>query len=65
MKIKMIGLYGCDIEAYFRTIGCGCFDFVSDKELGSDLSEEDCNKVLKSESWYCKLYGATKLEVVQ
>ena len=59
MIIKMVGLYGIeDQKAYFRKIGDGCFDFVSDKKFASYLKEDEAKRVMDNKDWYLKQYNA-------
>ena len=62
MFIIMVGLYGIEgMVAYYRKNG-DCFDFVSDIKFASELTEEECERVLKYEDWYCKQYNADHME---
>ena len=65
MKVKMLGLYGMNgTNAFFRKQGNYCFDFVSDEKLASDLSGEATQVILNGSDWYCKMFGADRLEIV-
>ncbi len=61
MKIKMIGLYGMDYEAWYRKQGTECFDFVNDRKYASDLTKDEVDNILKFSDFYIKQYGAKEL----
>lgn len=60
MYVKMIGKHGD--ESYYRKLG-DCFDFVWDKEFGTDLTEEQAKVIMEGKDAYCKWYGASNLVV--
>lgn len=48
-------------KAYYRKQGIYCFDFVNDIKHASDLTQEECEHIMKSSEWYCKQYGASHM----
>ena len=63
MYVKMTGLYGgMNYDAWFRKLG-DCFDFVNKREFATDLTAEECGKVLDHADWYCKQYNAQKMMI--
>lgn len=65
MFVKMTGLYGLenDDASYYRKIGIGCFDFVTDKKVASDISEDEAKRILANSAFYLKMYNADKLTI--
>lgn len=51
-------------SAWYRKQGTGCFDFVNRKEFASDLTGQECNKIVEHASWYCSQYDADSIEIV-
>ena len=65
MFIRMNNLYGMKGQsAWYRKQGTGCFDFVNRKEFASDLTEQECKKIVEHASWYCSQYNAESIEIV-
>lgn len=66
--IKMSGLYGDDYSSYFRLQGDSCFDFVNQIEYCTKFEnpdDPDIKNVLDNDEWYCKLYNASKIELIK
>lgn len=65
MKVYLQDLYGINdgSKAYYRKQGLYCFDFVNSKKYASDLSEDEAKEILRYESYYTKMYGASKMEI--
>lgn len=65
MYIAINNLYGIKDgrKAYFRKQGVGCFDFVNSKEYATDLTEDECRRIKKSEIWYCLQFNASHMTV--
>ena len=64
MYIVIHNLYGLNDgrKAYFRKLG-DCFDFVSDKKFASDLTQQECEKIISQKDWYCEQYNASDMTV--
>ena len=61
MFVRMLGLYGGkDDEAWYRKLG-DCFDFVSNKEFATDISEDECKNVIAHKDFYLKQFDASKM----
>lgn len=63
MYVVMHNLYGLNNTAYFRKVGDGCFDFSSNKSHASDMTQEECETVLKNQDWYCHQYRASHMTI--
>lgn len=48
-------------KAHYRKQGIYCFDFVNDKALATDLTEQEVSKILEHADYYLKQYGALKI----
>ena len=49
--------------SYYRKQGQYCFDFVTRKDLATDLTEQECDRVVKNSDYYLKMFGAKKMFV--
>jgi hypothetical protein len=58
---NLYGLHDGD-KAYFRKLG-DCFDFVSDKQFASNLTQKECEEIICQKEWYCKQYNASDMTV--
>lgn len=68
MYIKLLGLYHMDennpkFSSYYQKVGTGCFQFVHTKTHATNLSQEECDAVMKYADDYCKMYGASKMVI--
>lgn len=65
MIVVMRGLYheASSGPAYFQNIGDGCFQFTSSREDASDMTLEECQKVVDGKEYYLKMYGASELVI--
>lgn len=53
MYIKLVGLYHMDendpkFSSYYQKVGTYCFQFVHTKANATNLSQEECDAVMKS-----------------
>ena len=60
--LNVHGIQGSD--GWYRKLG-DCFDFVSQKEFASDLTEEECETIMATKERYCKMYDAFALIVIE
>lgn len=49
-------------DAYYKEVGDGCFKFTPNKSEATSLTNSQVNAILEHEEYYCRLYGARKLE---
>ena len=52
-----------DYKAYYRKQGLYCFDFVTKKDLATDLTEQECERVVRNSDYYLKMFGARHMVV--
>lgn len=69
MFVKLIGLYHLDKEdpknsAYYQTVGTYCYQFTSNKDNATDLTQEQVDTIMKHKNDYCKQYGASDMVAV-
>lgn len=64
MNIVIHNLHGLNNgnKAYYRKLG-DCFDFVSDKKLATDLTQQECEEIISHKEWYCEQYNASDMTV--
>ena len=62
MYVVMHNLYGLDGNAYYKKNG-DCFDFSIDKSFASNLTQQECETILKNQDWYCHQYRASHMTV--
>ena len=64
MYIVIHNLYGLKDgrKAYYRKLG-DRFDFVPDKQFATDLTRQECEKIISHKDWYCKQYNASDMTV--
>ena len=64
MYIVIHNLYGLKDgrKAYYRKLG-DRFDFVPDKQFATDLTRQECEKIISNKDWYCKQYNASDMTV--
>ena len=61
MRVKMTNR---NTEAWYRKLGKYCFDFVTLKEISTDLTAEQCAEILRHKDFYKNMYGPeTKLTI--
>ena len=69
MYIKLLGLYHMDesdpkYSSYWQKVGDYCFQFTPNKANATDLTQEEVDNILRYKHHYCKMYGASKMVVV-
>lgn len=69
MYIKLLGLYHLDEkdprnESYWQSLGDAAFQFTPNKNNATNLTQEQVDDILKYKRHYCRLYGASKMVVV-
>lgn len=64
--IKMSGLYQMPgIDAYYREIGCYCFQFVPNLELATKYdTPESCAQILNDTDYYLEMYNGQTMSIV-
>jgi hypothetical protein len=64
-KIAITNLYGIKDgdKAYYRKLGRHGFDFQWPKKLGSELTDEEVDDILKHKEYYLKQFGAEEMIV--
>ena len=50
-------------KAYYRKQGLYCFDFVTKKDLATDLTQQECDNIIKNSNYYLDMFGAKKMYV--
>ena len=64
MYMKLEGLYGIKGQnAWYRKSGDSCFDFTSDRNHASYLTEAEAIEIERNADWYCKQYNAERMVV--
>ena len=65
MKVFIKNLYGINDgrKSYYRKQGIGCFDFVSKKEVSSELTETEADEIMCHADWYKKQYDANEMGI--
>ena len=68
MFVVMHNLYGIkdkndERKVWYKNVGSGCFGFVGDKKYASDMTKEECEKVIQSSDYYCKMFNASHMSI--
>lgn len=51
-------------DAYYKEVLDGCFKFTPNKNDATNLTNLQVSAILEHEEYYCRLYGARKLETM-
>ena len=51
-------------DAYYEEVPDGCFKFTPNKKDATNLTNSQVSAILEHEEYYCRLYGARKLETI-
>lgn len=51
-------------DAYYKEVPDGCFKFTPNKNDATSLTNSQVSTILEHEEYYCRLYGARKLETI-
>ena len=65
MYVVMHNLYGLNDgdRAYFKRVGDSCFEFTWNKSSASDLTQQECESILKNQDWYCHQFRASHMTI--